>query len=293
MESKYNCKCIICSKEFVHNQPKKNTCSIYCKKERIKQIKREEYKRNKSSIRAKQTEYRRLNKEKLYVLIDLKKIEKYCKDCSIRLYEENIFLSSIKKKYWICNNCRRNRDILKYIFQRDKISFRNKETYNKNKQYYKEKSKEYYYNNIKNAKVTKKIYWQKKGKLEARKKHKERLKTDNIYALKDSIRKLISISIREKNYTKNSRTYEILGCDYKTFKKYLETEYYKKYNKKFNWEKRNLYHLDHKIPMYYAKTEEEVLKFNHYTNFQLLKKEENLSKQHYKKDIDLLNYNLL
>lgn len=53
-----------------------------------------------------------------------------------------------------------------------------------------------------------------------------------------------------------------------------------------------MYHLDHKIPISSAKTEEEIIKLNHYTNFQLLKSDENLRKSNNRKDIDLFNFEL-
>jgi hypothetical protein len=44
------------------------------------------------------------------------------------------------------------------------------------------------------------------------------------------------------------------------------------------WENRSEWHLDHKIPISWAKSEEMVYKLNHYTNFQPLWAKDNISK---------------
>jgi hypothetical protein len=45
-----------------------------------------------------------------------------------------------------------------------------------------------------------------------------------------------------------------------------------------NWSNRNLWHIDHIIPLASAKTEEEMIKLCHYTNLQPLWAIENMSK---------------
>lgn len=45
-----------------------------------------------------------------------------------------------------------------------------------------------------------------------------------------------------------------------------------------NWENYGEWHLDHIIPISYAKTIEDIYKLNHYTNLQPLWASENLSK---------------
>ena len=44
------------------------------------------------------------------------------------------------------------------------------------------------------------------------------------------------------------------------------------------WENQGEWHFDHIIPISSAQTEEEVIKLNHYTNFQPLWAEDNLRK---------------
>jgi len=82
------------------------------------------------------------------------------------------------------------------------------------------------------------------------------------------------MSIRNKGYTKKSKTYEILGCTFEEFKLHIESQF----TNKMSWDNRSEWHLDHIIPISSAKTEEEVIKLNHYTNFQPLWAIDNLRK---------------
>jgi hypothetical protein len=100
------------------------------------------------------------------------------------------------------------------------------------------------------------------------------MKTDDIFRLSKNIRTLISNTFKIKLYTKKSKTHKILGCSYDEFKIYLES----KFEDWMTWENRGLYNgelnygwdIDHIIPISSAKTEEDIIKLNHYTNFQPL-----------------------
>jgi 5-methylcytosine-specific restriction endonuclease McrA len=101
---------------------------------------------------------------------------------------------------------------------------------------------------------------------------KERVKTDDIYKFKKSIRCLISNSIKNKGFTKKSRVAKILGCSFNEFINYVES----KFRTWMNWSNHGKYtgdynqtwQLDHIIPISSAKSEIEVIELNHYTNFQ-------------------------
>jgi hypothetical protein len=99
--------------------------------------------------------------------------------------------------------------------------------------------------------------------------------TDPLFKLRESISNLIRVSITSGGYTKTSRTYQILGCDWVEFKIYIESlwepwmtwENYGKYKNKtpyFGWD------FDHIIPVSTGMNEEEILRLNHYLNFQPL-----------------------
>jgi hypothetical protein len=102
-----------------------------------------------------------------------------------------------------------------------------------------------------------------------------RLKSDPLYKLTRGIRALILISFKNQFTTKSKKTIEILGCSFEEFKIYLES----KFDDKMNWENQGTYwHMDHITPISSAKTEEDVYRLNHYTNFQPLHWLENLKK---------------
>lgn len=89
-----------------------------------------------------------------------------------------------------------------------------------------------------------------------------------------NLRNLIGQSIRKRGFTKKSKTQEILGCSFEDFKSYIES----KFEPWMNWNNRGKYNgelnygwdIDHIIPLSSAKTEEEIIKLNHYTNLQPL-----------------------
>lgn len=96
--------------------------------------------------------------------------------------------------------------------------------------------------------------------------NKRRKIPKNLKPLVDKIRVSISLSYKNKGFSKNTKTYKILGCDWQTFKNHLENNPYgfKITNSDMD--------LDHIVPISKSKTEEQLIKLNHYTNFQLLPK---------------------
>ncbi len=97
---------------------------------------------------------------------------------------------------------------------------------------------------------------------------------DYLFDLKLRIRIRISGVFSLKGYTKKSKTVDILGCNYDEFKSHIENQFVDG----MSWVNRREWHLDHVLPISLAKTEEEVITLNHYTNFQPLWASDNLKK---------------
>ena len=156
--------------------------------------------------------------------------------------------------------------------------------YQKNKEAVRARHKEYYAD-PKNKEATlarhKKYYADNKEAILAKRKehyadpkNKEKRQSDPLYKLKRNIRSLISISITNAGFKKNSKTHKILNCSFEEFMSHLE----KQFNSGITWENYGKWHLDHIVPVSLASTEEEIIKLNHYKNFQPMWGSENNSK---------------
>ena len=86
------------------------------------------------------------------------------------------------------------------------------------------------------------------------------------------------MSFKLKGFKKTSKTAQILGCSFEEFHKHLKGTFEENYGIPFSQIDEKLLHIDHIIPLATAKTQEEVLKLNHYSNLQYLFAEDNLSK---------------
>jgi len=101
-----------------------------------------------------------------------------------------------------------------------------------------------------------------------------RMLTDKLFKVRKLVSSLIKNALRSKNYTKKSRTFEILGCTYEEFKTHIESQW----ESWMTWENYGLYNgtdnygwdIDHIIPTSSAINEEGVIALNHYTNLQPL-----------------------
>lgn len=176
---------------------------------------------------------------------------------------DRIKLKEQRRLHYLSN---KNRIKLNQKLYRDKNKDRIKEyqkSYrDKNKDMYKEKSKEYYSLNNKTIKKRTSEYIYK------------RKSVDHIFKLKCNVRTIICNALNKKGYSKISRTHEILGCSFEDLKIHIERQFIKG----MTWDNRDKWHIDHIIPMATAKTEEDVIRLNHYTNLRPLWAEENLSK---------------
>lgn len=99
-------------------------------------------------------------------------------------------------------------------------------------------------------------------------------KTDNLFLIASRVRGLIRTSLRRDGYPKKSNTEKILGCSFNKFKSYIE----QRFQNGMTWENKTQWHLDHIVPVSSAKSEKEIIRLNHYTNFRPLWAKENLAK---------------
>lgn len=185
---------------------------------------------------------------------------KVCTKCKI----EKTFDEYYKKKG--CSNdlnsyCKKCHLELKQKFRKE------------NPEKYKEQSK-VYYEKTKLIQNEKKKIWIKNNREKYNSYWTKRKKEDTKFNLITKFRSRISSFLKKNGYSKKYKTIELIGCTPQELKEHLE----KQFRDGMTWENRNLWHIDHIIPLSSAKTEEELYKLCHYTNLQPLCAEENLKK---------------
>jgi len=152
-----------------------------------------------------------------------------------------------------------------------------KHWHNKNVEKLMEKYKKYNIVNKEKISKRKKEYFKKKyvQLMKYRKNYtKQKYKSCALFRLKQNIRNLIGIYLRNNKIIKNQKTEKILGCSFYDFKLHIERQF----TSGMTWENRTKWHIDHIIPLASAKTNEDVIRLNHYTNLRPLWAKDNLSK---------------
>lgn len=190
-------------------------------------------------------------------------VHSICKDCSI--YKSNV---------WKKNNL-------------EKTNLNNKKYRKLNSEKEKARNKKYRDENKELRRIYK-INYRKNNKDKINEQERNRRKKDSLFRVKSITRCLINDAFtRACNGVfpkKNKRSEEIIGCDFKFFIENIEKQfvnwmswenqgYCKKLDYKCSW------HIDHIIPVSYAKTEEEIYLLNHWSNLQPLCGKINIEKQ--------------
>ena len=192
-----------------------------------------------------------------------------CKECiknNTKKYRD--YLDKEKSKEYFKDYQENNKDRLKeykkqyYLKNKEKVKERNKINYENNRVFYNKKNSDRQKNN------------RDKRNSYLREYNLNKRNNDALFRLKNNLRTNIWSSIKRCGYKKSSKTYEILGCSYNEFIIYLESKFeswmtwenYGRYNGElyFGWD------IDHIIPVKNAKSEQEIININHYTNLQPL-----------------------
>ena len=230
---RYDCR--TCRTEYYHNNLESinEARQIYnlVNSDKIKQKRKEHYQKNATSMSERNKKYRELQREELI---------KYNKE-----------------------NYRNNDD----QFKEDRIEY-----CRKNADYIREWKKEYESNNKEKIALMRKKYRSKNAdyiRVQMRTYFRERRQTDPLFKLLTNIRRLITLSLNNNGFKKDTKTNIILGCTYEEFFRYLNDNIYG-----FKYED-GIYDIDHIIPTSTSNTEDEIIKLNHYTNLQLLPRDYN------------------
>jgi len=234
--------------EKLTEEEKKEAKRAYAKAhyEANKEKKKLQYEANKEQIRENQKKNyldkreERLANQKLYYELHKEEIKQYREDNKDKIKEKS-------KNYYLNNT--------------DKVKEKAKKWEEQNKEKRKEQSKN----------------WRENNKELINQNYRERRNNDPLFKLACNTRSNIRDSIKRQNYSKKTKTYQILGCSYEELKTYLESKFeawmtWDNYGTPLNeiLEPNKTWDIDHIIPIASATTEEEIIKLNHYTNLQPL-----------------------
>jgi hypothetical protein len=217
---------------------------------------------------------------------------KICPKCKLEK-TFNEFYKSKNTKNGLHSQCIECKKV--YLRQNaEKIKQQRKEYRRVNNNKIKQQDKEYRKLNVDKIKRLSKEYSKKNRnkikeyrKLNANKMKKYKTEYDKklrncnlLYKFKSNIRALIRGSFKRnkmKNFKKTTKTETLLGCTISQLYEHLE----KQFQEGMTWENhgRHGWHIDHRIPLASATTQEEVEKLCHYTNLQPLWAIDNLKKR--------------
>lgn len=218
---------------------------------------------------------------------------KVCSRCKLEKNIEDFRLkktNGVYKRYYCCLECERKLRIeyesrpetkqKKHDYKQKYMKEHKEEIRQKNKEYnarpeVKQRRKQYLLDNKDHTKKVTKEY-QRKHRKELNEKERTKRQTNNIYRLKNIVRKLVGRSFNYINKEKCKKTKEVVGLPIDKLEKHLLQTFRDNYG--YEWDGIEKVHIDHKTPLVTAKTEEDVIKLCHYTNLQLLKAEDNLKK---------------
>jgi len=191
-----------------------------------------------------------------------------CKDCRSGEYKE-------QKKKWRENNIEKLKEYQKKhkpVYNKEKRReeyLKNKEKENKSSKKWNEQNKEKLKECSRQYRINHPI-----NKSDRNFKRNQKFKSDPLYKITHKIRGIIYQVLKNRGYKKNGRTENILGCTFEEFKLYIENQF----EEWMNWNNHGTYtgtpkihwQIDHIIPMASAKTLEDIIRLNHYTNLQPL-----------------------
>lgn len=210
-------------------------------------------------------------------------LDNQCKDCkkkrTKKYYQDTKERQSeYAKKYRKENKQKFKEQTKKYReANKEKIKEQSKKYYQANKERTKEREKKYRQANKEKRKEREKKYRQankEKFKAYYKKWSKHKRKNDPLYKLKNNLRDRAYKAFKNKGYSKNTKTQEMLGVDWEVCKQHIERQF----KKGMNWDNQGEWHIDHIIPLSSANNEKELRKLCHYSNLQPLWAEDNLIK---------------
>lgn len=102
----------------------------------------------------------------------------------------------------------------------------------------------------------------------------EQYMNNPLYRIKTDFSSYIRSAIKKKGYSNNAKISKFLGCKSDKFIHHIESLF----QEGMSWDNHGEWEVDHIIPNSFAKTIEDIIILNHYTNLQPLWKKDNSRK---------------
>lgn len=148
---------------------------------------------------------------------------------------------------------------------REHLNEEARKKYKKNPQAYKERKQKYIDAHIEKVKESRHRY-----NIENRKKRSDyernKRQNDPVYRFRTSSRNLIYQYLKKKGYNGTKTTWEVIGCDFETFLNHIQSQFQEGMTLENYGHGKGKWNIDHIIPIYTAKTDEDLEKLNHYSN---------------------------
>jgi hypothetical protein len=186
----------------------------------------------------------------------------------------------------ICSKCKEEKEFCEFYNNKDRFDGKRPECKvcsNKQSSLYNQKNKEkvdkikqkYVDNNKEKVKKSKKDWFNKNPNYQ-NEWVVNKYNNDPLFRLINIMRARTRGFFETNNITKTNKTFDIVGCSPEFLKEHLEQQF----TEGMSWDNHGLYgwHIDHKIPLSSANTEEEIYNLCHYSNLQPLWAEDNLKK---------------
>lgn len=148
---------------------------------------------------------------------------------------------------------------------REHLNAKAREKYKENPQAFKERKERYVASHLEEVKESRRRYKaenrQKCTDYERNKRH-----NDPVYRFRSSFTCLISGYLRKKGYKGSKKTWEVVGCDFETFLKYISNLFEDGMTLENYGHRDGCWNIDHIIPINTANSDEDIERLNHYTN---------------------------
>lgn len=234
-----------------------------------RRVKREWNSKNALKLSAQKKEWKRKNRDKV------RSANQAWAERNPSYQKEHYLKNKNKYKEYAENNSQAIKERMKKWREdnKDRLSEYEKEYYSKNSENKKEYSRKWRAENPERVREQR-IEFFRRNRGYSAEYARARRKSDPVYATMCRVRARVSAAFLNNGFSRNTKTEEIIGCTWLELKEHIERQFVRG----MSWNNRGDWHIDHIVPLASAKTEEDIVALNHYTNLRPIWAKENLSK---------------